>query len=1377
MPEESPAAALPEGGEQKKLGRCRPKDEHAPPKPKSPFQRIAEQERKRIKETTPTLASDLKAMAAALKEAWDKVPQGEKERLQQDFDKEMEAWRPKWAAYKETDNYKRFFELRQDYVDLKTKKKLIKGHVRGKMEEGSMVRVATNFEHAYPEGQESNNYKLKMGQKGTVVASNVEGIGNCEIQWEDGKKEFLKKYFGKLEDPDIPKRPKSGYMIFAGEVREQAQKEVEAAGGGMGDVGKKISDWWNESSEAKKSEYQEMSSRMKEQFDKEYRVYKMSNKFKGFENKKVNLQSIQKLKKLQRTTLNEAPKRALSAFSLWKRETQPKLMEEQKQAGMSMNVSELSKKLGEMWAALPEADKKQYVKQSAELKLVWESQHVNFKKHGKYMKFLEERQKLKIRQNRLLNLRDLPRKPKSVFALFAAAHKSQGKSEGKGSSALKQQFAAATEEEKAKLAQQAKEAEDMWIQEVDEFKAGEQFKTYAQTEEKVKKEFMTEAIKVMTVKFINAAPAAPPKSPFAVFLGEKRKAEGQGEDAPKSKEARQEEVVNYKAMFDKLDKDTQQEFENKRKQMAEKWKEEVKAFMAKETWQDYLKEARRLKIPVQQLLVDKKQVKKFKNGMRFIPLPDKPETIPQKPPNAQKLFIKEKRKEVDSPEKIIAMWKELDDEGKKKYEDRATDLQQRFERDMQAFRSSEDGKAYFRKTAGALRSRRIIHAKFAYLKDMPKQPEGALKTYLDKNFKKELAANPKEKAFDVRKKLTDRWLAMSPEERGPLEAEAKEKYDKYLEALEAFKTGDKFKKYSKAVKGKAGAKTKNKAKAKRVGKGNRLALTSPKPPAAMPRKPRTALQEFSRQEGNAGMTPDTLQAAFAELPEERKKELETRAKEAEEKYEAALLEFNKSEEGMMYKDLVIAFEKKKKLSTMKAKLANAASTMPSKPEGMPEKPRNTFRLFCNTQRGSGKDLGGLHKAFKELDMTRVAELEANVKELEDKYVKDLAAFEKSDAGREYTKAMAVFQKRKSLGEAKAKFLGDMPKKPDTAFKFFANDMRDQVAREHGLKGLGAISKLQELFNSVPEEGKIVYKAKEKVATEEYERQMKEFQKSDAFKKYKKVETKVSGKKDPANAKAKVKASGLPPPVPPADMPKKPAVAFSLFRMEYRGSAKEVQQKWLDLKAEGQEEWNKKYNQKVLEYEKAVKEFNKTADGKKYYRLKAAYDKKQAEKKAKERYLGGGDAPKEPKRPASAYFLFMNSKREALTKELGTTTFSEMSSRLPKMWQEASSEEREMFENRASEAKKEYEKAMAEYKSSAAVQKYDKAVTALKKPKAKAKGRVVQGGPAASGRVSGATKGRGKGPGAVPAKPVASDSDVMGSDSSDGDSSSSAGDSD
>merc|ERR1719362_2573404 len=265
-----PGEAVPENGskeggeggaatdvpEKKKRGK--PKDELAPPKPKNAFQQVTGEARARLKEERPELVCDLKGMALA---------------LTQEYNAAMDIWRPKWAAYKETQHYKDFFEVKQDWVDARTRKKLVK---------------------------------------------------------------TLNK--------DMPKRPKSSYMLFAGEVREQVTKEVTEAGGGMGDIGKKIAELWLAAPEEKKTALGEKSAEDKKVFDVEIAKYKKSEAWGHYCDEKAKLEAKQALKKLIRTKLDGAPKKAPSAASLYKAEVMEKVAEENKE----LAPRDLGKKLTQM---------------------------------------------------------------------------------------------------------------------------------------------------------------------------------------------------------------------------------------------------------------------------------------------------------------------------------------------------------------------------------------------------------------------------------------------------------------------------------------------------------------------------------------------------------------------------------------------------------------------------------------------------------------------------------------------------------------------------------------------------------------------------------------------------------------------------------------------------------------------------------------------------------------------------------------------------------------------------------------------------------------------------------------------------------------------
>merc|ERR1712146_722921 len=98
---------------------------------------------------------------------------------------------------------------------------------------------------------------------------------------------------------------------------------------------------------------------------------------------------------------------------------------------------------------------------------------------------------------------------------------------------------------------------------------------------------------------------------------------------------------------------------------------------------------------------------------------------------------------------------------------------------------------------------------------------------------------------------------------------------------------------------------------------------------------------------------------------------------------------------------------------------------------------------------------------------------------------------------------------------------------------------------------------------------------------------------------------------------------------------------------------------------------------------------------------------------------GGDA-KEPKRPLSAYFLFLSEKGKSVP-----GSGPSKAKTLTDLWKNMSNEEKAHFENQAKEAKEKYDEAMKEYKSSTAYKSYARQLdsitgkTAQNKARAKA----------------------------------------------------------
>ncbi|KAL7889676.1 hypothetical protein AOLI_G00019340 [Acnodon oligacanthus] len=71
----------------------------------------------------------------------------------------------------------------------------------------------------------------------------------------------------------------------------------------------------------------------------------------------------------------------------------------------------------------------------------------------------------------------------------------------------------------------------------------------------------------------------------------------------------------------------------------------------------------------------------------------------------------------------------------------------------------------------------------------------------------------------------------------------------------------------------------------------------------------------------------------------------------------------------------------------------------------------------------------------------------------------------------------------------------------------------------------------------------------------------------------------------------------------------------------------------------------------------------------------------------------------PKRPMSAYMLWLNSSRERIKSENPGISVTEISKKAGEMWKQLSKDKKEEWEGKAEEAKKEYERAMKEYRES------------------------------------------------------------------------------
>nr|XP_027194676.1 FACT complex subunit SSRP1-like [Dermatophagoides pteronyssinus] len=89
----------------------------------------------------------------------------------------------------------------------------------------------------------------------------------------------------------------------------------------------------------------------------------------------------------------------------------------------------------------------------------------------------------------------------------------------------------------------------------------------------------------------------------------------------------------------------------------------------------------------------------------------------------------------------------------------------------------------------------------------------------------------------------------------------------------------------------------------------------------------------------------------------------------------------------------------------------------------------------------------------------------------------------------------------------------------------------------------------------------------------------------------------------------------------------------------------------------------------------------------------------------------------PKRPQSAFFIWMNENRERIKKDNPGLSLTEISKKAGDLWKEMTKEEKTKYDELAARAKKQYEKEMLEYKASGGKSDDEKPAKKSKKPAA------------------------------------------------------------
>ncbi|KAL7567414.1 hypothetical protein ACA910_021377 [Epithemia clementina (nom. ined.)] len=152
------------------------------------------------------------------------------------------------------------------------------------------------------------------------------------------------------KDPNAPKRGKSSYFYFADAMRDKVKEDNPDAS--FSELGKLLGAEWKKLSSQEKAKYEKLADTDKQRYKKEMEGYtkppSSSNNGSGSPSK------TNKAKKPPKDP--NAPKRAQNAFMYFSQEMRPKL----KQEDPDMAMTDVGKKLGQLFRELSASEKEKY---------------------------------------------------------------------------------------------------------------------------------------------------------------------------------------------------------------------------------------------------------------------------------------------------------------------------------------------------------------------------------------------------------------------------------------------------------------------------------------------------------------------------------------------------------------------------------------------------------------------------------------------------------------------------------------------------------------------------------------------------------------------------------------------------------------------------------------------------------------------------------------------------------------------------------------------------------------------------------------------------------------------------------------------------------
>jgi len=176
-------------------------------------------------------------------------------------------------------------------------------------------------------------------------------------------------------------------------------------------------------------------------------------------------------------------------------------------------------------------------------------------------------------------------------------------------------------------------------------------------------------------------------------------------------------------------------------------------------------------------------------------------------------------------------------------------------------------------------------------------------------------------------------------------------------------------------------------------------------------------------------------------------------------------------------------------------------------------------------------------------------------------------------------------------------------------------------------------------------------------------------------------------------------------------PKKPLTAYFRWMKKNRGRivqsmpigysskqlSKKMSQIWAGLSDEVKAQWSEKSKKEMKVYEKLMAAYKHTSNHKRFLKQKQEYTISKTGKFRKDH--------NRPKKPSTAYFLFMADKREETKNSFPKLDHKQLISKLGELWSKLSNEKKEPYLKKAEEAKIQWKNDLIEYEKTDDFKKY------------------------------------------------------------------------